>query len=313
MTNGGASHPGPRHDPLLGSLWRRLTAPGRRRIVSAIVAGAVVLAVVLAATLTSGSAPSAHNGPPVASSTTVATPSGALAADDFARVVKGGWGTAPVGGSWSLVKGSAADVSVNGAGGVIAVPAGSYLTVDHVLVLASTSVRDLVATFDVTFAEDIGRQNPQYGGVVAYVVARFHNTSANGYYRLGVVWDAASRRLWLRTQNPAGKGHPGDFTIETDTGIDPTADFRGPPYGPYHVKVEITGAGPTSFGSKIWRAGPEPPSWMLTGNDTRGLGPQSAGPVGVRASNDLQGAPGAYLNVTEHVVIAHLMVGPGPR
>ena len=322
MTNGGSSHPGSRRDPRPGSPWRRLTAPGRPRIVSAIVAGAVALAVALAATLASGSAPSSHHVPPVAGSTTVATSSGstapiaqagALAADDFARVVRGGWGAAPVGGRWSLVKGSAADVSVNGAGGVIAVPAGSYLTVDHVLVLPSTSVRDFVATFDVTFAEDIGRQNPQYGGVVAYVVARFQNTSAHGYYRLGVVWDAASRHLWLRTQNPAGKGHPGDFTIETDTGMDPTADFRGPPYGPYHVKVEINGAGPTSFASKIWRAGPEPPSWMLTGTDTRGLGPQSAGPVGVRASDDLQGAPGAYVHVTDHVVIARLVVGPGPR
>jgi hypothetical protein len=297
-----------------------MTAPGRPRTVSSIVGVAVALAVILPVTLTGGSTPTSHHAPPVARSTTTSQPSpgssstasgASVAADDFGRVVNRGWGTAPVGGPWSLVKGSASDLSVNGAGGVISVSAGSYLSVDHVLVLPSTSIRDFLGTFDVSFTENINHLNPQYGGVVAYLVARFQNTSANGYYRLGVVWDAATRRLWLRTQNPAGKGHPGDFTIETNTGIDPAADFPGPPYGPYHVKVEIRGSGPTRFASKIWRAGtPEASVWMLAGNDPHNLGPQGPGPVGVRASNDLQVSPGSYLKFTAHLVISHLVIRP---
>jgi hypothetical protein len=227
-------------------------------------------------------------------------------------VLNGTWGTALTGGPWSLVKGSAGDISVNGTAGIIAIPAGSYLTAEHILVLPGTSARDYVGSFDVSFLENINRVNPQYGGVLAYLVARYQNTSANGYYRLGAVWDAATRRVWLRTQNPAGKGHGADFTIETNTGIDPTADFpAGPPYGPYHVKVRIAGSSPTSFASKIWKAGsPEPAAWMLTGTDPGDLGPQAAGPIGVRASNDLQSSPSNYLNFTAHVVIAHLVVGP---
>jgi hypothetical protein len=115
----------------------------------------------------------------------------------------------------------------------------------------------------------------------------------------------------LRTQNPAGKSNPGDFTIEVNTGIDPATDFpNGPPYGPYHVKVQITGSSPTSFASKVWRAGAgEPAAWMLTGTDSRNLAPQGPGPIGVRASNDLQGSPGSYLSFTAHVVINNLLVG----
>jgi len=331
-------------DPDRASWWTRVTAPGRTRTVTAITAVAVVVAVILGVTLSGGTSPTAQHRPearppgptatttsrPSSRTTTASVPSGSVASapttaapppvpsagaytsDDFARVVTGGWGTAPTGGPWSLVKGAASDVSVNGSAGVIAITAGSYLTVDHVLVLPATSVRDYAGSFDVSFMENINRVNPQYGGVLAYLVARFQNTGANGYYRLGVVWDAASRRLWLRTQNPAGKGHAGDFTIETNTGIDPTADFPGgAPYGPYHVKVRITGSGPTTFASKLWKAGtPEPGGWMLTGTDANNLGPQVAGPIGIRASDDLQGSPGSYLNFTAHVVIGHLAVGP---
>ena len=240
--------------------------------------------------------------------------SGVIAQDDFARMVDRGWGTAATGGPWALAKGEASNLSVNGGTGVIAVTAGSYLTADQVVILPEAPAKDLVGSFDVTFMENINRVNPQNGGVVAYIVARFHDTSPTGYYRSGLVWEASTRRLWLRTQTPAGKGRPGDFTIERNTGIDPTADYpSGPPYGPYHVKVEISGSDPTRFSSKVWRAGsPEPAAWMLSGTDAADLGPQGAGAVGVRASNDLQGSPNAFVDLTAHVAFGRLLVAPTP-
>jgi hypothetical protein len=169
-----------------------------------------------------------------------------------------------------------------------------------------------VGTFDITFMDDINKVNPKFGGVVAYLVARFQNTSSSGYYRLGLSWDAGTRHLWLRTQNPAGHGNPGDFTIEKDTGINPLSAFpSGPPFGAYRLKVQITGSNPTSFASKIWLAGaPEPANWMLTGTDSKNLGPQGEGPIGFRASNDLQSSAGNFLNFTAHLQVANLTVSP---
>ncbi len=235
--------------------------------------------------------------------------------DDFTRVVASCWGTAPTGGPWSIVKGSSSNLSVDGSGGIVAVRAGSYLVGDQVLTLPTTSAQSVVASFDVTFTDNINKVDPQNGGVVAYLIVRFHDTGATGYYRTGLVWEASTRRLWLRTQTPAGKGRPGDFTIEHNTGIDPTVDFpSGPPYGPYHVMVEVSGSNPTRFASKVWKAGSaEPAAWMLTGADSANLGPQGPGPVGIRASNDLQGNPGAFVDLTAHVVFGHLVVSQAQR
>ena len=176
--------------------------------------------------------------------------------------------------------------------GLFAIPAAGFLQAEQILVAPHTRALDYEGSFDVTFLGNIDTVDPHYGGVLAYLVARFHDTGPSGYYRMGVAWDAATRRLWLRTQDAAGKGNPGDFTIERNTGIDPNADFpSGPPYGPYRVEVRITGSSPTTFFSKIWKVGDtEPSGWTLTGTDAENLGPQSAGPIGFRASNDLQGA-----------------------
>jgi len=228
--------------------------------------------------------------------------------------VDGGWGSADVGGPWVLAKGSADDLSVTQGHALFAIPAADFRRAEQILVAPDTKALEFQGSFDVTFLGNIDEVDAQYGGVLAYLVARFHDTGPTGYYRMGVAWDAATRRLWLRTQTPAGKGNPGDFTIERNTGIDPTADFpSGPPYGPYRVEVRITGSSPTTFASKLWKVGdPEPSGWMLTGTDTTNLGPQSTDPIGFRASNDLQGAPNLYLPFTARIAVTALEVGPVP-
>jgi len=232
-----------------------------------------------------------------------------VAFDLFGRTTTSGWGSATVGGSWTQVKGSPSEVSVDGTGGVFAIPAGNYLSAEQIMTLPATSVRDYTATFTVSFTENINTINPKYGGVVAYMVARYQNTSATGYYRLGIVWDAGTRRLWLRTQNAAGKGAASNWTIEQNTGIDPVKDYpAGGPYA-YTVAVQISGAFPTTFKSKVWKVGATAPAgWMLTGTDPGNLGPQAAGPVGVRASNDLQTSASTYPAFTEHIKVGDVSV-----
>ena len=228
--------------------------------------------------------------------------------DTFRRPVNGSWGRARPGGKWSLAKGQLSNFSVAGGHGVVAVHAANYLSGEQILILPRANRLTYQGTFVVSFDENINNYSPQHGGVVAYLVARFQNTSATGYYRMGLVWEGSTRRLWLRTQDPAGAGQPNDFTIQQNTQIDPTSDFPRPPYS-YDVKVQITGTRPTSFASKVWKEGTaEPANWMLTGSDSNNLGPQNSGPVGFRVSNDLYTCTGCYVNYTAHVQVANIVV-----
>jgi len=246
------------------------------------------------------------------STSTGPAPSGAYASDSFARTVSNGWGSADAGGAWTQVKGTASDMSVDGSSGVFTIPAANYLSAEQIATLPSTSVLNYAGQFVVSFSENINNYNPQYGGVLAYLVARYQNAASTGYYRLGLCWDAGTRRLILRTQNPAGKGQPNNWTIEQNTGIDPTKDFSSAPYS-YNVKVQVTGSKPTTFASKVWKLGSaEPSGWMLTGSDPNNLGPQVAGPIGFRGSNDLQSSASHYVAYTAHIHVGSLAVGPVP-
>jgi YHS domain-containing protein len=243
------------------------------------------------------------------------SPQGVYAADSFGRTVSDGWGNADTGGPWTLQKGAAADESVNGSSGVFSVPSDVFTNSEQVLDLPSTSALDYEGSFDVTWMEDVNAEGAAYGGELAGLVARFQNTSATGYYRMSAVWDAGTGHIALRIQNACGGlSTCNNFELDTDTGIDPTQDFPGGPYGPYHVKVEIVGSDPTSFAMKIWKAGTaEPADWMLTTTDTDDFGPQVPGPIGFRGSDDLEDSSGNYLaDYTSHVEINNLFVGPVP-
>lgn len=251
--------------------------------------------------------------PAVTVSPATPPPPGPYVSDTFARVVTNGWGRADVGGAYAVEKGNTADFSVDGTGGRLALRNAVYTSAEHIVALPATDALDIGATFDVSFLENVKALNPQYGGVLAGVIARFHNVNdqGNGYYRMQLVWNANNGhpQLFLRAQDDSGKSPPGHFKVEKNLGIDPTVDFpKGAPYT-YHVMVQITGSNPTSVALKAWKVGAtEPTAWQLTGTDTGDYGPQSAGPVGVRASADLQSAASSFLPVTSHVKIENLVV-----
>jgi hypothetical protein len=233
--------------------------------------------------------------------------------DVFSRLVAGGWGTANGGGDYVVAKGNPADFSVDGAGGLFAIPNAPYTTAEHIVVLPGANALDVAASFDVSFLENVKALAPTYGGVLAGLVTRFHNANdqGTGYYRLQLVWSANSGRpeLFLRAQDDSGMSPPGHFKVEQNLGVDPTLDYpTGGPYT-YHVKVQITGSNPTSVALKAWKPGvAEPAGWQLTGTDSGNDGPQTPGPVGVRASADLQSGGGRYLPATSHVRVQNLVV-----
>jgi hypothetical protein len=242
------------------------------------------------------------------------TGNGLYASDAFSRTVSNGWGNADIGGAWTQVKGSAANVSVNGSAAVFAIPDNQYTISDQIMELPNVSELNFTGSFDVSYMENVNSKNQACGGVNAYIAARIQSTTGTGYYRMGIAWDAATKHLWLRTQNAVGKNKgTNDFTIEKDTGINPANDFSAPPYS-YHVKVNINGSNPTSFSSKVWKFGTsEPAGWMLTGKDTNNYGPQVAAPVGVRGVADLSSGSGCttwLTSYTAHLQIDNLSIGP---
>jgi len=250
--------------------------------------------------------------------TSFTTSQSTYVADQFARTVTSGWGSADQGGAWTVQKGGGAtgSESVDGASGVMAIRSARYTQAEQVLTVP-TSALNFQFGFDLSWTQNLKALpsgTPNFGGLLGGVVARFQNANDTdrSYYRMSASWDANSGHpvLMLRAQSAGTNPTGGAFRLNVNTGIDPTADFpAGAPYA-YHVKGQITGTNPTSFAMKIWKVGAtEPAGWMLAGSDTSNVGPQVAGLVGFRGSCDLA-RNGTFLNFTGMVHVGNLSVTP---
>ncbi len=194
-------------------------------------------------------------------SVTVAAPA-FLARDDFGRTVADGWGSAEVGGAWTL-GGPANRWSVGGGRGNVSLNAGNGYTASlNGLSAASTDVRVNVG------ADKVATGGGQYVSVIGRRVA------ATTDYRAKVQLAAnGTVSLWLaRTVSGTETLIPGGGVV---SGLTVAAGDR------FEVRVQAVGSSPTTLRAKIWKSGTaEPPSWTRTGSDsTAGL--QVAGGVGM--------------------------------
>lgn len=182
------------------------------------------------------------------------------ASDDFARTVASGWGSATVGGPWTVSLPSA--FSVNGRGQMVqAAGRGLTATLEQVS-KASTTVR-LTMSFDKVAS-----------GSGVYVSVMGRKTSA-GQYR--VKWRVTSNgslsaSLVRTTATGAETALLGERVIP---GVTVSAGST------FATALEVTGTNPTTIRAKAWPSGAaEPTTWSLTTSDaTTGL--QAAGSVGV--------------------------------
>lgn len=183
-----------------------------------------------------------------------------VAADDFNRVVSGGFGSANVGGAWSF-NGSASDYAVSGGvGRITTVSKGSSRSAT----LASVAARDVDARVDLVLDKD-----PTGGGSYASVMVRKVGSSE---YRLRVrVTPSATYREIMRVVN----------NVETVLVSQSVAGVRYKAGTPIHVRFSATGSGTTSLQGRVWfGSDPEPGTWQIQATDsTAAL--QSAGGVGV--------------------------------
>ncbi len=187
-------------------------------------------------------------------------PATVLAQDPFTRTASGGWGSAPVGGAWTVS--SAANAAVNGSSGSLTHSAGALRRA----MLNGVSAADVNMT--VTVSSDKGTTA---GHIVGGLVAR--QTSASAYYQ------ARARLL------PGGV-----VALQITSGSASTllanATISGITYAPgdqLNLRFEVSGTSPTTLKAKLWRAGTtEPAAWQLSVTDsTAAL--QAPGTVGVES------------------------------
>lgn len=192
-----------------------------------------------------------------------ALPTGALADDQFARTVTGGWGSAPTGGAWT-VSGTAANYAVDGNLATVRVGAGSGpLAALNGLSAASTDVRlaaglDKVPTGSGLYLSTQPRRVPGAGAYAAKT--RVLSTGA------------VSLELSRTTSTGSEVSLQAAATVSGLTYV--AGDLL-------NVRTQASGASPTTVRGKVWKVGtPEPTTWLRSVTDsTAGL--QTAGAVAI--------------------------------
>ena len=183
-------------------------------------------------------------------SVAVSTTSSGTAADSFTRTVSGGFGTADVGGPWT-VTGTASRFSVaNGVGSMSAAP-GSGLRAD--LLGVQRTATDVSSTVSVDTA-------PSGSGAYVALIGR-RVTSADDY------------RLKVRLQ--AGGAVTAQLvrvTGGTETALQTVTTVPGVTYAAgdeLRLRVVVSGVGTTTLSAKVWKDGTtQPAGWLLQATDT---------------------------------------------
>ncbi|MFT4233812.1 MAG: PKD domain-containing protein [Microbacterium sp.] len=179
-----------------------------------------------------------------------------LAADAFDRTATGSWGSADVGGVWTL-SGTASQFSVSDGDGIIATTAG--LTRTAYLNSVSSDSTDVTAQLSLDAL-------PTGGSDYISVIARRANST--DYQARVVVTTAGAVQLQLRT---------GSTNLKTVT-VSGLTLVGGEDL---MVRVQAFGTDPTTIQAKVWESGTtEPTAWQATATDsTAAL--QTTGGIGV--------------------------------
>jgi PKD repeat protein len=194
--------------------------------------------------------------------TTDPVPQTKLAEDTFTRTLASGWGTATLGGPWTVS--SASPFSVNGTAGAITSTAGAG---------RNAYLRN-VTTANADARVSLGVDKIVTGsGLYVSLVGR--SVVGAGDYR-GVVRFLADRRVSVRIDRLNSAG--------TQTVIGPETFVGGLTYlttDRLILRIQVTGGAPTTVRVKVWKAGTtEPVAWILTTTDaTANL--QTAGSTGL--------------------------------
>jgi hypothetical protein len=176
-----------------------------------------------------------------------------------------GWGSADIGGSYTLI-GSAAHFDVIGSAGTMTIPTAGYV---RSAILPNAIGQDLDFTFRLKTDKLTAGSNQS-----AYFIARRVATDTEYWGQIRITPNRTVYLLAVRTINGS------------QTEIAPAVLVNGLTYtADTYVSVhgQVTGTNPTTIRLKAWADGqPEPSNWQYTATDsTAGL--QTAGSVGLRS------------------------------
>lgn len=181
---------------------------------------------------------------------TTSPPASTIATDAFGRTVATGWGTADVGGAWSVS--SSAAFSVAGGQGRLSNSAGGgrYATLRGV----SSSATDMV----VTLSPD---KVTTGSGLYVNAVGRW--VSGSGEYRA---------KLRLRSDGRADLALIRTTSTGSEVTLRGSVIVPGVTYSPgssLSLRVQVAGTSPTEIRARAWITGSaEPTQWLQTATDT---------------------------------------------
>jgi hypothetical protein len=178
----------------------------------------------------------------------------------FARAVASGWGSAAVGGAWTVS--STSNFSVSGDTGKVVHTAGSTRRAT----LGQTPITD--ADLTVQFSAD---KPTTVGHIVAGITAR--QVSSSDYYQ-------------ARVRLLPGGTVALQITKTSSSTVLANATIAGLDYTPgdqLQIRFQLEGTSPTTLKAKVWRVGTtEPTTWQLTTTDTT-ASLQTAGTIGLES------------------------------
>lgn len=190
---------------------------------------------------------------------TAPAPAQFAASDDFSRTVTSGWGTADVGGAWTLQGSTATPTSVSGGVGRFTLPAGSTRN----MMLNGVSLSDVRISANVS-----SDQAPSTGTAYVGLLAR---SSSTGDYRVRV-WLRDNGTVWLVLQHGT--------TVLRSYQVPGITRAAGDVFS---LEVEVTGSTTTTISASLWRAGTaRPAAWQVTATDSAGA--NTSGAIGVHAN-----------------------------
>ena len=186
------------------------------------------------------------------------------AADNFGRTVSSGWGTADVGGNYTLA-GNASNFSVgNGVGSIVLPAAGA----NRAGLLNSVAQANVEILFRVRFDKVATG-----GNYFAYAICRANGTNE---YRARLVLNSNGTVTVNASKLVSGSESPLGAPVVV-SGLSQSANSW------IWVRARVTGANPTTVSVRAWADGQsEPATWQFTATDSAAT-LQSAGGVGLRA------------------------------
>jgi hypothetical protein len=194
--------------------------------------------------------------------------------DTFTRAVVDGWGSATVGGAWTLTAGGAANFDVDGARGTISIPSASA---QYSARLGDVSLQDVTATVKA-------RTDKLAVGAASAPIILLRFIDVSNYYALWLEFKTdATLQLSIRR-------FVGGSLTTLASGIVPGTHVAGTDFT---LKFQVSGVSPTTVRAKAWlSSGAEPGSWQLeTTDSTAALQLASAIGLAARLNGGTTNAP----------------------